>query len=73
MRHIPQNLLAILVLLAAPLNYGAGDNVDLMLDGEKAKRLEPVFRAFVGGWLGFVLVMRSLGERPELLVGDDAL
>lgn len=72
-RHIPQNILPILILLAALLNNRAGDDVDLMLDGEEAERLEPVLCAFVGSRLSLVLVVRWLGEGPELLVGDDAL
>lgn len=73
MRHIPQNLLAILVLLAALLHNSASDNVDLMLDGEETERLEPVLCAFMRGRLSFMLVVRWLSKRPELLIGDDAL
>jgi hypothetical protein len=72
-RHISQNILPILILLPALLNDGPSDNVNLMLNGEEAERLEPVLCAFVGGRLGFVLVMRWLSEGPKLLVGDDAL
>lgn len=73
MRHVPQHILAILVFLPTALDDGSRDNVDRVLHGEEAERLEPMLRRARGSGLSRVIVMGWLGEVPVLLLGDNAL